>query len=99
MLVIGWGSTLNVVNEAMINLNREDVSFLHFKQVYPLPEETAELLGRAEKSIIIESNATGQFAKLIKLHTGFGFEHKILKYNGLSFSVEEVVEKVKKVIG
>ena len=98
-LVVCWGSTFNIIKEAIEKIGNDDLALLHFKQVYPLPEGTAEFLGRAEKCVIIEGNATGQFAKLIKLHTGFGFEHKILKYNGLSFSVEEVVEKVKKVIG
>ncbi|MHC5073703.1 MAG: 2-oxoacid:acceptor oxidoreductase subunit alpha [Planctomycetota bacterium] len=96
-LIVCWGSTFNIIKEAVEKIGNDDVALLHFKQVYPLPEGTAELLGRAEKCVIIEGNATGQFAKLIKLHTGFDFEHKILKYNGLSFSVEEVVEKVKKV--
>jgi 2-oxoglutarate ferredoxin oxidoreductase subunit alpha len=97
-LVVCWGSTFNIIKEATEKIGNDSLALLHFKQVYPLPEGTAELLGRAEKCAIIEGNATGQFAKLIKLHTGFDFEHKILKYNGLSFSVEEVVEKVKKIL-
>lgn len=34
------------------------------------------------------------FAKLIKLHTGIDIEDRILKYSGLSFSVEELTEKL-----
>jgi 2-oxoglutarate ferredoxin oxidoreductase subunit alpha len=97
-LVVCWGSTFNIIKEAIEKVGNDDLALLHFKQAYPLPEGTAEMLNRAERCVIIEGNATGQFAKLIKLHTGFDFEHKILKYNGLSFSVEEVVEKVKKFI-
>ncbi|MHC4187078.1 MAG: 2-oxoacid:acceptor oxidoreductase subunit alpha [Planctomycetota bacterium] len=98
-LIVCWGSTFNIIKEAMKKIGSSDLAFLHFKQVYPLPEETTEFLTRAQKSVIIESNATGQFAKLIKLYTGIDIEHKILKYNGLSFSVEEVVEKVKRIFG
>jgi 2-oxoglutarate ferredoxin oxidoreductase subunit alpha len=94
-LIVGWGSTYNVINEAMDNLARDDVAFLHFKQVYPLPKETPDFLSKAERRIIIENNATCQFGKLIRLHTGIDIENKILKYNGLGFSVEEVTEKLK----
>ncbi|MHC4624762.1 MAG: 2-oxoacid:acceptor oxidoreductase subunit alpha [Planctomycetota bacterium] len=94
-LVIGWGSTYNVIKEAMDNLGRDDFALLHFKQVYPLPQGTRDFLSKAERTIIVESNATSQFGKLIRLQTGIDIENKILKYNGLSFSVEEVTEKLK----
>ncbi len=94
-LVVCWGSTYNIVREAVRGLGREDVAFLHFKQVYPLPSETQAYLQRAEKTIIVENNATAQFAKLITLHTGIDIKNKILKYNGLSFHVEELTERLK----
>ena len=93
-LVVCWGSTYNVVGEGLKNLAVDDVSCLHFKQLYPLHMITADYLKKAKKTIIIENNATAQFAKLIKLHTGIDIENKILKYNGLSFSVEELTEKL-----
>jgi 2-oxoglutarate ferredoxin oxidoreductase subunit alpha len=93
-LILCWGSTYNVVGEAVKNLDRNDIAFLHFKRVYPLHESAADYLKKAEKTIIIENNATSQFAKLIKLSTGMDIENKILKYNGLSFSVEELTEKL-----
>ncbi len=93
-LVVCWGSTYNVLSEAIKNLARDDISFLHFKQVYPLPKRTADYLKKAEKTIIIENNATSQFARLIKLHEGIDIGNKILKYNGLSFTVEEVVARL-----
>ena len=93
-LIVCWGSTYNVVKEALKNLSRDDTSFLHFKQVYPLPDQTRDYLQKAQRIIIVENNATSQFAKLIKLHTGFEINDKILKYNGLSFYVEELEEKL-----
>jgi 2-oxoglutarate ferredoxin oxidoreductase subunit alpha len=97
-LVVCWGSTLHIVKEAIGVLGRNDTSLLHYKQVYPLHPRTADYLGRAKKVIALESNATGQFAKLIKLCTGIGIKDRILKYSGLSFTVEEVAEKLKKVL-
>ncbi len=94
ILILGWGSTHGVIKEALEKLDRKDVSFLHFKQVYPLHEETKEYLKKAEKTIIVENNATSQFGKLIKLFAGIDIKTKILKYNGLAFSVEELVDKI-----
>ena len=99
VLITGWGSTYNVVREALQELGREDISFLHFKQVYPLYEGTRDYLHKAQINIIIENNATSQFGKLIKLYTGMDIEAKILKYNGLAFSVEEVAAEIKKILG
>ncbi|MFX0091005.1 MAG: 2-oxoacid:acceptor oxidoreductase subunit alpha [Candidatus Hodarchaeota archaeon] len=97
-LIIGWGSTYHVINEARLHLNREDVAFLHFKQVYPLHKTIIDFLKRATKLIIVENNATSQFGNLIKLKTGIHIHSRILKYNGLAFSVEELVERLNKEI-
>lgn len=97
-LVVCWGSTYNIVGEAVKNLGRDDVALLHFKQVYPLPSETKDYLHKAEKTIIVEGNATSQFAKLIKLNTEFDIKERILKYNGLSFYVEELTEKLNELL-
>ncbi|NIM89659.1 MAG: 2-oxoacid:acceptor oxidoreductase subunit alpha [Candidatus Aminicenantes bacterium] len=95
-LVIGWGSTYHVVKESLEGLKREDTSFLHFKQVYPLHPETERFLQKTEKAILVENNATAQLGKLIKLNTGLEIENKILKYNGLAFTVEEVRSNLEK---
>lgn len=93
-LIIGWGSTYHTIKEAMNILGREDVSFLHFKQVYPLHPNTSDYLKKAQKVIIVENNATSQFGRLIKQYLGFEIRNSILKYNGLPFSVEELLEKL-----
>jgi 2-oxoglutarate ferredoxin oxidoreductase subunit alpha len=97
-LVVCWGSTYDVVKEAILRLKRKDVSLLHYNQVYPLHPETAGFLKKAETVVIVENNATSQFGKLIKLYAGIDIDKKILKYNGLSFSVEEVADGLKKIL-
>lgn len=94
-LVIGWGSTHAAIKEALENLGKEDISFLHFKQVYPLHPKTITFLKKAKNTIIFENNAQGQFSELIKLKTGFNIEKKVLKYDGMPFSVEEVEKNIK----
>ncbi len=95
ILVVGWGSTYGIIKEALDKLNREDIAFLHFKQVYPLHETTIKYLDKAYKTIIFENNAESQFANHIKLQTDFKIDKKILKYDGRPFSVEEVTESLK----
>ncbi len=97
-LVVCWGSTYHIVKEALKLLGSGDTSLLHYSQVYPLHPQTADYLGRAKKVVIVEGNATGQFAKLIKLHAGIDIKERILKYSGLSFTVEEVAEGLKKIL-
>ncbi len=97
-LVVGWGSTYHSIREALKKLNREDIAFLHFKQVYPLHSNTITYLKKAKKTVIVENNGTAQFGQLIRLQTGFDMDRKILKYNGLPFSVEELGEWLKSIL-
>jgi 2-oxoglutarate ferredoxin oxidoreductase subunit alpha len=93
-LVIGWGSTYPVIREALRRKNESGTGFLYFKQVYPLPRGISDYLKRSREIVIVENNATGQFAKLIKRETGFSAFRQVLKYDGLPFSVEELIEAV-----
>ncbi|MHC4432617.1 MAG: 2-oxoacid:acceptor oxidoreductase subunit alpha, partial [Planctomycetota bacterium] len=93
-LVVCWGSTYHIVKEAVRKLEADDVALLHFAQLCPLPSETADYLQKAQITAIVENNATSQFANLIRLRTGIDFDEKILKYDGLSFTVEELVERL-----
>lgn len=97
-LLIGWGSTRCIVEEALKELKEPRLGFLHFKQVYPLPREMMGYLINAQKLIAIENNASGQFANLIRKETGFEIKNRILKYDGRPFSVEEVVTKIKEIL-
>jgi 2-oxoglutarate ferredoxin oxidoreductase subunit alpha len=93
-LIVCWGSTYHIVDETVRNLGRDDVAFLHFKQIYPLPKVATEYIQKAQNTIMVENNATSQFVRLIRAHTGIDIESKVLKYNGLSFYVEELTDKL-----
>ncbi len=96
VLIIGWGSTYPIIKEAIEVLARNDLAFCHFSQVFPLHEGVKMYLDQAEQVIVIENNATSQFARLIRHQTGPGIQSKILKYSGLPFSVEEIVESLRR---
>lgn len=97
-VLLGWGSTLEVVTEALSRIENPDILYLHHSQLYPLHETSIHHITRAEKRISIEGNATGQFARLVERETGVKVEHSILKYNGLQFPVEEVTERIKEIL-
>jgi len=97
-LIICWGSTYHAVREALNTLKRDDLAVLHFKQVYPVHPLTADYLKKADKTIILEGNATAQFKQLIKLQTSIEIDDQILKYNGQPFSVEEIIKKLKELL-
>lgn len=93
-LILSWGSTCNIIKEALNEINNNDIGFLYFKQVYPLNKDVLQYFNNPEKIICIENNYTGQFANLLKQELNIVINQKILKYNGLPFSVEELIEKI-----
>ena len=48
------------------------------------------LASKAKKTIFVEATHQAQLAKLIKMETGFDFDHQILKYDGRPFFVDEL---------
>jgi 2-oxoglutarate ferredoxin oxidoreductase subunit alpha len=95
-LLVAWGSTGPAISEALDKVALEDTAFLHCIQVYPLPEAIDAYLDRAERIIVVENNATGQFARLLRAETGCAIADQWLKYNGLAFSVDEVIDLLQK---
>ncbi len=97
-LIIGWGSTFNIIAEALEYLSEEKLAFLHFKQIYPLHPSISRYISDAEFSIVIENNVTGQFSNLIQQEICKKIDYRILKYDGLPFAVEEVETEIRKIL-
>ena len=97
--LIGWGSTYGAIQEA-VDIMRKDgktVNMLHLNELWPFPATAvAETLGRTRNSYIIENNATGQLAYLIKAETGRDVSGRILKYDGRPFTPANIAEAVRK---
>ncbi|MFA5794202.1 MAG: 2-oxoacid:acceptor oxidoreductase subunit alpha [Candidatus Brocadiia bacterium] len=96
-LLVCWGSNYGVCKEAAQLLNdKYRTGLMHFKQVWPFPkDEFIRLTKGVEKLIVIENNATGQLARLIRNETGMSNIYNVNKYDGLPFMVEELLEQVK----
>ena len=96
-LLIGWGSTYGAMREA-VELLRHDASvgLLQLNELWPFPSEAvADAIGKAGTSYVIEANATGQLAGLIRAETGTDAT-RVLKYDGRPFTPADIAEAVKK---
>ncbi|MEK6794052.1 MAG: 2-oxoacid:acceptor oxidoreductase subunit alpha [Spirochaetota bacterium] len=96
-LIVGWGSTKEMVREALTGIDDGKTAYLHCPQIFPFPVTAKRIIDAAKKFVVIEGNATGQFASLIHRETGRRADDAVLKYNGLPFSVEEVMASIQRV--
>lgn len=96
-LVVGWGSTYGVLKEYIETTNDNEVAYLYVKQPFPLPQSLKASLLQAEKIAVVENNATGQFANVLATELGVIVSHRINKYNGEPFFIEEINERLTEV--
>ncbi|MGH9461858.1 MAG: 2-oxoacid:acceptor oxidoreductase subunit alpha [Vicinamibacteria bacterium] len=95
--LIGWGSTYGVIKEAVAQLNEKGISAnqLAIKWIVPLhTEAVTKILTAAKKTIIVENNHSGQFARYLRSETGFSADGHIRKYDGEPFMPHHIVEGV-----
>ncbi|MFB6267887.1 MAG: 2-oxoacid:acceptor oxidoreductase subunit alpha [Halodesulfurarchaeum sp.] len=97
-LVVSWGSNEGAILEAMDILDDLDVPirFLSVPYIYPRPDLTEDVEA-AETTIVLEANATGQFADLLE-HDTLTRVRRITKFTGVQFNAEEVAARIQGVI-
>ncbi len=83
-VLVCWGSTYGALREAVdrVNGGGGSVRMLHLSEVWPFPREAFTGLVGDSKFIVVESNATGQMAHLIRAETGLAAAGKILRFDG-----------------
>jgi len=99
--LIGWGSTTGVIREAVALLAEEGVNANHLQIKYLHPfhsKEVREILSGSKRTICVECNYTGQFARHLRAETGFSVNDLILKYDGEPFEPRHVVEQVQAIL-
>jgi 2-oxoglutarate/2-oxoacid ferredoxin oxidoreductase subunit alpha len=97
--LIGWGSTYGAIHEAVDILRKEgaSVNMLHLSELWPFPSKAVTAaVEKARNSYVIENNATGQLARLIKAETGYDVSGRILKFDGRPFTPAYIAEEVRK---
>lgn len=93
-LILSWGSNEGAMREAMDFLAEADVSvrFISVPYLFPRPDLTDEIED-AEEVIVVECNATGQFADVLE-HDTLTRLKRLNKYNGVRFKADELAERI-----
>lgn len=97
--VICWGSVYEPLKEAMEIIGAPNAVLVACEQVYPLSEEFRRIILSPCKKIFVEGNATSQFSRVVRSQTGAGADETVLKFNGFQFTVEELAEKLGRLLG
>lgn len=95
--VVGWGSTLGVIREALGLLREAGVSANHLHLRYVVPfhgEEVARILSKARTKIMVENNYSGQMERHLRAETGVAMDGHVRKWDGEPFIAEEVAARV-----
>lgn len=99
ILLIGFLSTRGAIEEGIAKLENDGlkVNHAHIRLIHPFPtDELLPLVRSAKKVVVVENNATGQLANIIKMNVGNAEKIvKFLKYDGNPFLPHEVYTKCK----
>ncbi|UTE75461.1 2-oxoacid:acceptor oxidoreductase subunit alpha [Rossellomorea sp. KS-H15a] len=99
LLLVGFNSTRGVIEESMGRLEGDGlkVNHAHIRLIHPFPSDELEpLMHSAKKVVVIENNATGQLANIIKMNVGFGNKIvKMTKYDGTPYLPNEIHSRCK----
>ena len=95
--LIGWGSTYGVIKEAIQQLKEQGINAnqLPVKWLIPLNGDAISVtLAKCQRTIIVENNYSGQFARYLRSETGFAANGHIRKYDGEPFMPHHIVDGV-----
>lgn len=102
ILLVGYISTRGTIEEAIGRLEHDGFKVNHaqIRLIHPFPTEEMQPLVEAAKTVIVvENNATGQLASLLKMNVGHANKIKsLLKYDGNPFLPFEIHTKCKELI-
>jgi 2-oxoglutarate ferredoxin oxidoreductase subunit alpha len=101
LLVIGVGSTIGVIDEAIDRLTAEghQVAHAHLRVLSPFPTETLQkYVDRAKKVLVVENNATGQLKHLLQFFGVKGDFQSQLKYDGNPYIPSEIYSQCKELV-
>lgn len=93
-ILISFGSTINVLREVLLDPAASRTGVIHLPCVYPFPtvELEAMLADKKAELFVVEGDATGQLAGLIKRETKLKDLRMILRYDGRPFYSEDLIE-------
>ena len=95
--LVGWGSTYAVMHDSIAILAEQGITanFLPVKWLVPLHGDAiADIFAKAKRTIIVENNQSGQFARYLRGETGLTPDGHIRKYDGEPFMPHHIVDGV-----
>ncbi|EIJ81419.1 2-oxoglutarate synthase subunit alpha [Bacillus methanolicus PB1] len=99
LLIVGFISTRGAIEEAMARLEKDGIktNHAHIRLIHPFPtDEMMPLVKSAKKIVVVENNATGQLANILKMNVGHAEKiTKLLKFDGNPFLPHEIHTKCK----
>ena len=98
LTLVGWGSTYQVMLEAMDALNQEGLSVNVLCLSYIAPfhaDEVSKLLAACKMTLSVEACYTGQLVRLIRMETGVSIQHHLRKFDGEPFELKQVVDQAR----
>ncbi|HET7629132.1 MAG TPA: 2-oxoacid:acceptor oxidoreductase subunit alpha [Bacillales bacterium] len=102
LLVVGISSSRGAIEEAIPLLEDDGwkVNHAHVRLVHPFPaDEMKALMDTAKRIAVVENNATGQLASIIKTNVGQAEKiENVLKYDGTPFLPKELYGQFKTVL-
>jgi len=102
LVLLAFGTTLGSVKEAQAKVEAATgltVGVIQLRLLYPVPVAQIQAAVGTAKLLVVESNATGQFAFMLRA-TGFDGDRlaSLLKYDGTLFTVAEVTAAAEAVL-
>jgi 2-oxoglutarate/2-oxoacid ferredoxin oxidoreductase subunit alpha len=102
ILFVGFNSTRGAIEEAMVHLEKDGhkVNHAHVRLLHPFPaDEMRPLVEKAKQVVVLENNATGQLANIMKMNLGYPDKIKsLLKYDGNPFLPKQVYNDSKELL-
>ncbi len=98
LTLIHWGSTWGPAHEAILQVEEQEgihVNSLEFPTLFPFQaDETLRILKGVKRTLSMEGNYTGQFARLLRAETGYKPNFTFHKYDGEPFTGREIAEQI-----
>lgn len=101
LLIIGFNSTRGTIEEILPRFENDGLKVNHaqVRLIHPFPvDELKPLMDNAKKVVVVENNATGQLAQIIKMNVNNCKLENILKYDGNPFLPSEIYNQCKELL-
>lgn len=102
LLLVGFLSTRGAIEEAIERLEQDGVkvNHAHIRLLHPFPvDDVRPLVEKANRVVVVEQNATGQLASLLKMHVGHADKiASVSKFDGNPFLPGDVYTKCKELL-